>query len=105
MTLESSSSTSQYQFVSCFSAVCGPTAHSCASGFTDMCHPADSSNSSNAYRQALRNRLIVAWGLPDSQLAITPFLRRYDLEVIFPVQPRSVLRPNPMQISVRFRPE
>jgi hypothetical protein len=36
--------------VSWFSVVGGPTAHACAHGFTDICDPADSSDSSNTYR-------------------------------------------------------
>src|SRR6266404_2917412 len=61
MALESSSSTSRYRFVSCFSVVCGPTVHSCASGFADTCHPADSSNNSNTYCQVLVRRLLGMW--------------------------------------------
>jgi hypothetical protein len=43
---ESSSSTSRYPFVSWFWVLGGPTVHTCMSGFTNMCDPADSSNSS-----------------------------------------------------------
>src|ERR1700726_52748 len=53
MFLESPSSKSRYRFVSRFWVFGGPTAYTCAHGFTDICDPADSSNSSDTDRQDL----------------------------------------------------
>src|SRR5580704_11233493 len=46
MILQSESSKSRWWFASCLLAVGGPTAHTCANGFADICDPADSSSSS-----------------------------------------------------------
>src|SRR5260370_10451036 len=51
MILQSESSKSRWSFVSWFWVLGGPTAHTCAHGFTDIVDRADSSNSSNTYRQ------------------------------------------------------
>src|SRR6266446_4919414 len=59
MILQSESSKSRWCFVSWFSVLGGPTAHTCARGFTDTCDSADSSNSSNIYRQLLTSRATI----------------------------------------------
>src|SRR5712691_1004939 len=90
MTLESSSSTSRYRFVSWFSVVGGPTAYTCAHGLADTCDRANSSNSSSTYRQVLglyRKRA----NTPCSCGHLAPSRFRYNPKTTRPETPRVLL--------------